>query len=244
MIMKNMKTPATSGTCYRTPFTASIILGVAALLAGCQTPSPPDNPDQIALRHCQAELVSVNRAAQFCDDSLLSTQARLDSARNSRLRIHDEHQALEREHLQLRNEYQQLDSGHRKLVDEHEGLRQTLDQERATSEKMREILRQLEEEIEGQSLLLHTPEQLEALEKREMARLRKYREAERNLDREASRERSSILSLLFPDESSVSIDWDPEYLQRRIAEVETNIRLIRLSRMLIARGATRVEDIL
>lgn len=234
-----------SGTQIRTGLNpACMLICVTVFIAGCETTPPSDTPGDLALQHCQAELDLANRATRLCDDSLLSAQSRLDSVRNARHRLDEEHQTLEDEHRQLEREYRNLESGHRKLLDAHDDLRQTLDRERSTSERMRAIFRELEKGIESRSLLLYTPEQLKKLEIREMARLTRYRKAERDMDREASRERSSILSLLFPGDSSDSIDWDPDYLQKRIAEVETGIRLIRYARILISGGGTRLEDIL
>lgn len=237
--------PPGSGIRIRTgPIPACILICVTVFFAGCETAPPSDAPGDLALQHCQAELDLASRANRLCDDSLLSAQSRLDSVRNARHRLDVERQTLVEEHQQLEREYRNLESGHRELLDAHDDLRQTLDRERSTSERMRAIFRELEKEIESRSLLLYTPEQLKELEVREIARLKRYREAERDLDREASRERSSILSLLFPGDSSDSIDWDPEYLQKRIAEVETSIRLIRYARILISGGGTRLEDIL
>ena len=243
-IIKNDR-PGSGGTHIRTGLNpACMLMFVTVFIAGCETAPPADALDDPALQHCQTELDLANRATRLCDDSLLSAQSRLDSVRNSRHRLDDDHQTLMDEHQQLEQEYRNLESGHRELLDEQEKLRETLNRERSTSEKMRAIFRDLEKGIESQSLLLYTPEQLKELEIREMTRLKRYREAERDVDRKASRERSSILSRLFSNGSSDSIDWDPEYLQKRIAEVETGIRLIRYARILISGGGTRLEDIL
>jgi len=199
----------------------------AVALVGCGPPQRDEACDG-ALRACRAYLATAERTGQSCGATLESTRSDLASTRteNSQLqrRFHD----VQRRFQNAKRESRRLE---RDLIEVQE-----------TNQKLKAFFKKLDEEIEHHSLLFQSPEQLRMMEMQNTEKLKYYREAARNL-KERQEGGSSILSRLLSTDDD-AIDWDPDYLQKRIIEVEAQIRRIRYSHILIARGATRLEELL
>ena len=173
-----------------------------------------------ALRSCRADLGTAELTNQSCDATLETTRSDLASSRT--------------ENSQLQRRFRGAKSENRRL---ERDLREVQE----ANQKLEELFKKLDDEIEHHSLLLRSPEQLRVLEKKNAKKLKEYREAARNL-KEGQADGPSIWSRLLGTDDD--IDWDPDYLQERITEVEAEIRRIRYSYVLITRGATRLEELM
>ena len=215
--------------------TFAYTIGCALMLIGCSDPDidlgeipvPP-------LTVCEEELSRAEDSRRSCKDNLLQIEKRLQN-------VEDEYQRVREDLQRERDAKREIQKDLHNVENEYQRIRDDLQRELEENKKLRGIFEQLDREVEKQSFLLQTPNQLKVLETKEIKRLQRYREAERDLEHDEQSSECSSWSSLFS--SCNSIEWEPEYLRKRISEVKSKIMLIRYSQMLIFNQGTVFEDL-